>query len=46
VSALTVRQVAEKYGVSQQTVLGWIRSGQLRAINVVGTPTEKNLVGG
>ena len=33
-SALTVREVAQRYGVGEHTVLGWIRSGQLRAINV------------
>jgi excisionase family DNA binding protein len=30
----TVKDVAERYGVSVQTVLGWIRSGELAAINV------------
>lgn len=30
----TVKAVAERYGVSQQTVLGWIRAAELRAINV------------
>ncbi len=32
--ALTVREVAERYGVSEGTVLGWVKSGQLQAINV------------
>jgi len=31
---LTVQQVAERYGVGEHTALGWIRSGELRAINV------------
>ncbi len=31
---LSVRAVCERYGVSEHTVLGWIRSGELRAINV------------
>jgi excisionase family DNA binding protein len=30
----TVKQVAERYGVGQQTVLGWIARGELRAVNV------------
>ena len=30
----TVRQVAERYGVGQHTVLRWIRDGELRAIDV------------
>ena len=39
--ALTVREVAERYGVGEQTVLGWVRSGQLRAINVGRSPAAK-----
>jgi excisionase family DNA binding protein len=31
---LTVKAVAERYAVSEHTVLGWVRSGELRAINV------------
>jgi excisionase family DNA binding protein len=31
---LTVRDVCERYGVTEHTVLGWIRSGELRAVNV------------
>jgi excisionase family DNA binding protein len=31
---LSVRDVCERYSVSEHTVLGWIRSGELRAINV------------
>lgn len=31
--ALTVRDLTERYGVGEHTVLGWIRSGELRAIN-------------
>ena len=37
----TVKQVAERYGVGGHTVLGWIRSGQLRAINVGRSPGAK-----
>jgi excisionase family DNA binding protein len=31
---LTVKAVAERYAVSEHTVLGWVRSGELKAINV------------
>ncbi len=31
---LTVKDLTERYGVGEYTVLGWIRSGELRAINV------------
>lgn len=31
---LTVRAIAERYGVTEATVLAWIRSGELRAVNV------------
>jgi Helix-turn-helix domain len=30
----TVRDLCERYSVNQHNVLGWIRSGELRAINV------------
>ena len=33
-STLSVRDVCERFGVSEHTVLGWIRSGELRAVNV------------
>jgi len=33
-STLSVQDVSERFGVGQHTVLGWIRSGELRAINV------------
>ena len=33
-STLTVRNVCERYCVTEHTVLGWIRSGELKAINV------------
>jgi len=33
-----VQDVCERYGVGQHTVLHWIRSGQLRAVNVGRTP--------
>ena len=31
---ITPPEVAKRYGVSAETVLDWIRSGELRAINV------------
>ena len=31
---LPVKEVCERYGVSGHTVLGWIRRGELRAIDV------------
>src|SRR5687768_11565615 len=40
-STLTVREVQERYGVTEHTVLGWIRSGELKAINVGVTPGKK-----
>lgn len=30
----SVQDITERYGVSEHTVLAWIRSGELRAINV------------
>ncbi len=33
-STLSVRDVAERYAVSEHTVLGWIASGELRAFSV------------
>ena len=30
----TVQDVQRRYGVTVHTVLGWIRSGELRAVNV------------
>ncbi len=30
----SVRDICDRYGVGEHTVLGWIRSGDLRAINV------------
>lgn len=31
---LSVKDVCERYGVTVHTVLGWIHSGELKAINV------------
>lgn len=40
-STLSVRDVCERYGVAEQTVLGWIRSGELRALNCSRRPDAK-----
>ena len=39
--ALTVREVAERYAVTEHGVLAWIRSGELRAINCGRRPGAK-----
>jgi excisionase family DNA binding protein len=33
-STFSVRDLCERYAVSEHTVLGWIASGELRALNV------------
>jgi hypothetical protein len=33
-STLSVKDLTERYAVSEHTVLGWINRGELRAINV------------
>jgi excisionase family DNA binding protein len=33
-STFSVRDVCERFGVSEHTVLAWLRSGELRAVNV------------
>jgi excisionase family DNA binding protein len=38
---LSVKDLCERYSVSEQTVLGWIHSGELRAINVGRRPGAK-----
>jgi excisionase family DNA binding protein len=40
-STLSVRDVCERYGVSEHTVLTWINRGELRAINVGRRPGAK-----
>ena len=40
-STLSVHDLTERYGVSEHTVLGWIRSGELRAVNVGRRPGGK-----
>jgi excisionase family DNA binding protein len=37
----TVEDLTSRYGVTAHTVLAWIRSGELRAINVGRTPTAR-----
>jgi len=36
--ALTVQEIAERYGVDPHSVLAWIRSGELRALSVNRKP--------
>jgi excisionase family DNA binding protein len=40
-STFSVRDLCERYGVSEHTVLGWIASGELRAVNVGRRPAGK-----
>jgi excisionase family DNA binding protein len=40
-NTLSVRDVCERYGVGEHTVLGWLRSGELRAVNVGRTAGAK-----
>ena len=40
-STLSVRDLCERYGVGEHTVLGWIRSGELRAVNVGRKPSAR-----
>jgi excisionase family DNA binding protein len=40
-STLSVRDVCKRYGVGEHTVLTWLRSGQLRAVNVSRRPDAK-----
>ncbi len=37
----TVADLTERYGVSEHTVLGWIRSGELKAFSVGRSPGAK-----
>jgi excisionase family DNA binding protein len=38
---LSVKDVIERYGVSEGTVLTWIKRGELRAVNVGRRPGTK-----
>jgi excisionase family DNA binding protein len=40
-STFSVRNLCDRYGVSEQTVLGWIHRGELRALNVGRRPGGK-----
>lgn len=37
----SVKQIGERFKVGEHTVLGWIRAGELQAINVARTPGGK-----
>jgi hypothetical protein len=37
----TVQDIQRRYGVTAHTVLGWIRAGELRAVNVGRRPGAK-----
>jgi excisionase family DNA binding protein len=37
----TVNDLCQRYAVNEHTVLGWIRSGELRAVNVGRRPGKK-----
>jgi excisionase family DNA binding protein len=37
----SIRQIAERFAVGQHTVLAWIRSGELAAVNVGRQPGGK-----
>lgn len=37
----TVKDIQAKYGVTEHTVLGWLRSGELRGVNVGRKPGAK-----
>jgi len=39
--AHTVKDLCERYGVGEHTILNWIRSGELRGINVGRRPGAK-----
>ena len=39
--SFSVRVICDRYGVSEGTVLGWIRCGDLRAVNVGRNPGAK-----
>jgi excisionase family DNA binding protein len=40
-STFSVRDLCERYGVSEHTILQWIRSGELKAVNVGRKPGTK-----
>lgn len=38
---LTPPQIAKRYGVSEEKVIGWVRRGELRAINLAARRTGR-----
>jgi len=38
---LTPPQIARRYGISPDKVVRWIRSGELRGVNVAGKPNGR-----
>ena len=44
-NTLSVRDLCERYAVTEHTVLGWIRTGELRAVNVGRRLARRNHAG-
>ena len=42
----TVADLEKRYGVNETTVLGWIKSGELKALNVGRTSRKRSARGG
>jgi excisionase family DNA binding protein len=40
-SNFTIREIAERCGVSVRTVRAWIRAGELKAVNMSRTPGSR-----
>jgi len=40
-STLTIRDVCERYGVTEHSVLAWIHNGELSAVNVGRAPEAR-----
>jgi len=38
----TIRDICNNYGIHEQTVLQWIHSGELKAVNVGRAPGKKS----
>ncbi|MGO8747579.1 MAG: helix-turn-helix domain-containing protein [Thermoguttaceae bacterium] len=36
-----IKDLCKRYAVGEHTVLGWIRNGELKAVNVGRTPTAR-----